>query len=70
MIAPRLDGSAMDNDQIAARARAIGLHKALAEFPEDVFAAAREALGHARAIALPQDPADEPWPPMRAGLDL
>jgi hypothetical protein len=60
----------MDNDQIAARARAIGLHKALAEFPGDVYAAAHEALGHAGAIVVPPDPADEPWPPMRAGLDL
>jgi thiamine pyrophosphate-dependent acetolactate synthase large subunit-like protein len=70
MIAARLDEAAMDNDQIAAHARAIGLHKALADFPEDVFAAAREALGHTSAIEVPHDPADEPWPPMRAGLDL
>jgi hypothetical protein len=57
----------MDKDLIIALARAAGLDKAVAEFPEDLFAAARQAFGNAGAIAVPTDPADEPWPPMRAG---
>lgn len=55
----------MDQDLIAARARAAGLDKALAAFPEDVFAAAAQALSQAGTIHIPPDPAAEPWPPMR-----
>jgi hypothetical protein len=61
---------AMDKDFIIALARAAGLDKALAEYPEDLFAAAQQALGNAGAITAPKDPAAEPWPPMRAGIDL
>jgi thiamine pyrophosphate-dependent acetolactate synthase large subunit-like protein len=50
---------------IAALARAAGLEKALAEYPDDVAAAARQALASAGAIVVPADPAVEPWPPMR-----
>ena len=57
----------MDKALIIAQARAAGLDKAVAEFPDDVFAAAQQALGNAGGIAVPTDPADEPWPPMRAG---
>lgn len=57
----------MDKDLIIALARAAGLDKAVTEFPEDVFAAAQQALGNAGAIAVPTDPADEPWPPMQPG---
>jgi hypothetical protein len=57
----------MDKDVIIALARAAGLDKAVAEFPEDVYAAAQQALGNAGAIAVPTDPADEPWPPMVTG---
>jgi hypothetical protein len=60
----------MDKDLIAKLARAAGLDKALAEFPDDVAAAAEQALGNAEAIAWPTDPAAEPWPPMRAGTGL
>ena len=47
-------------------ARRAGLQKALAEFPEDVAAAARQALDVASRIK-PVDPRAEPWPPMKAG---
>ena len=50
---------------IAALARAAGLDKALAAFPDDVKAAARQALSNAGAIAVPAEPSAEPWPPMR-----
>jgi hypothetical protein len=55
---------------VAALAKAAGLDKALAEFPEDIEAAAKLALGHAEAVHFPTDPAKEPWPPMRAETAL
>ncbi|MDE2006878.1 MAG: hypothetical protein KGI51_09955 [Rhodospirillales bacterium] len=60
----------MTQDLIAALAKAAGLDKALAEFPEDVAAAAAQAEATAGAIAVPTDPAAEPWPPMRPGIGL
>ena len=57
----------MDKDLIIALARAAGLHKAVLEFPDDVLAAARQAFGNAGAIAIPTDPTEQPWPPMRTG---
>ncbi len=56
------------HDLIASLARAAGLDKALAEFPDDVEAAARQALANADAISVPADPAVEPWPPMQSRL--
>jgi thiamine pyrophosphate-dependent acetolactate synthase large subunit-like protein len=55
---------------IAALARAAGLDKALGEFPDDVRAAAEQALNNTGVIQVPTDPAVEPWPPMRAGAGL
>jgi thiamine pyrophosphate-dependent acetolactate synthase large subunit-like protein len=55
---------------IIALARAAGLDKALAAFPDDVEAAAKQALNNAGVIQIPTDPAAEPWPPMRAGSGL
>jgi len=55
---------------IAALARAAGLDKAIADFPEDVVAAAEQALQQARTVQVPVDPAAEPWPPMRSGAGL
>jgi hypothetical protein len=55
---------------VTALAKAAGLDKALAEFPEDVAAAAAQALNNAGAITVPTDPAAEPWPPMCAGVGL
>jgi len=60
----------MDQQIIAALAKAAGLEKALAEFPEDVAIAAAQALDNAAAVQYPTDPAVEPWPPMRAGVGL
>jgi hypothetical protein len=60
----------MDKELIAKLARAAGLDKALAEFPDDVALAAVQALGNKDGIAYPNDPAAEPWPPMRAGTGL
>ena len=50
---------------VIALARAAGLDKALAEFPDDVQAAAEQALNNAGVVQVPTDPAAEPWPPMR-----
>lgn len=60
----------MDKELVAKLARAAGLDKALAEFPDDVEAAAGQALGNQGGIHYPADPAAEPWPPMRAGIGL
>jgi hypothetical protein len=55
---------------IAALARAAGLDKALARFPDDVTAAAEQALNNAGAVKVPTAPNAEPWPPMRAAVGL
>jgi hypothetical protein len=55
---------------VVALAKAAGLEKALTEFPEDVAAAAAQAMNNAGAVRYPADPAAEPWPPMRAGEGL
>jgi hypothetical protein len=55
---------------IAALAKAAGLDKALAAFPDDIEAAASQALGHAEGVTYPTDPAAEPWPPMHAEVTL
>ncbi|HEY1931913.1 MAG TPA: hypothetical protein VGG99_07875 [Acetobacteraceae bacterium] len=60
----------MDQQLLAALAHAAGLDKALTEFPDDVAAAAAQALDNAGVVHVPADPAAEPWPPMRAGTGL
>ncbi len=55
---------------VVALAKAAGLEKALADFPDDVAAAAAQALNNAGVVQVPTDPAAEPWPPMRAGIGL
>jgi hypothetical protein len=60
----------MDQQLLAALARAAGLERALADFPDDVAAAAAQAINNARVVQLPQDPAAEPWPPMRVSTEL
>jgi len=52
---------------VIALAKAAGLDKALSEHPDDVAAAAAQALNNANTVQVPTDPAAEPWPPMRAG---
>lgn len=60
----------MDKALIELLARRAGLHKALAEFPDDVAAAAGQAGNLAEKIKTPEDPRAEPWPPMKAGEGL
>lgn len=60
----------MDKETIEILAKRAGLTKALAEFPEDVTVAARQAADVAQKIKRPSDPTAEPWPPMRAGTTL
>jgi hypothetical protein len=55
------------DDDIIARARAAGLDLALRDFPEDVAAAAGDALSRRIGFTAPDDPTVEPWPPMQAG---
>jgi hypothetical protein len=57
----------MDKALMEVLARRAGLEKALAEFPDDVAAAADQAVGAAEKIKPPKSPRAEPWPPMRAG---
>lgn len=65
-----MDKPAIDNQTVELLARRAGLTKALAEFPDDVAAAATQATGSAQKIKAPADPRAEPWPPMRAGDGL
>jgi len=61
----------MDKAAVEILAKRAGLAKALAEFPDDVAAAARQAADVAAKIRPPADgPRAEPWPPMRAGEGL
>jgi hypothetical protein len=60
----------MDKPTIEQLARRAGLDKALAEFPEDVMAAAEQASGSLERMKAPTDPRAEPWPPMRPGGKL
>jgi hypothetical protein len=60
----------MNQQLLAALARAAGLDKALADFPDDVAAAAAQAMSNAGVVQFPADPAAEPWPPMRSGTGL
>ena len=60
----------MDKQAMELLARRAGLDKALAEFPEDVAAAASQAAGAAQKIKGPADPRAEPWPPRRVGDGL
>ena len=50
---------------VAARARAAGLAKALARFPRDVEIAAAGAAQTRTALGHPAQVSAEPWPPMR-----
>jgi hypothetical protein len=61
---------AMDKELMHALARRAGLDKALAEFPDDVAAAADQAASVTARIKAPEDPRAEPWPAMRPGEGL
>jgi hypothetical protein len=60
----------MDHATLQALARQAGLEKALAEYPDDVAAAAAQAETHRAVIQVPEDPTVEPWPPMQPGATL
>jgi hypothetical protein len=60
----------MDKAMMELLARRAGLDKALAEFPDDVAAAAEQASNAVARIKAPSEPRAEPWPPMRAGRGL
>jgi hypothetical protein len=60
----------MDEDLFRALVRAAGLERTFGKFPDDVRAAAEQALRTAGAIPVPENPTAEPWPPMRAGTGL
>ncbi len=67
----RVEGmQAMDKELLEVLARRAGLEKALAEFPDDVAAAAKQAAEVAHRIKAPADPRAEPWPAMRPGDGL
>ena len=55
---------------VIALAKAAGLDKALSQFPDDVQAAAEQALNNAGVVQVPTNPTAEPWPPMQAGIGL
>jgi len=55
-----------DKDLIANLVRAAGLDRAWAEFPDDVVDAYKQARSFEAGLVRPEDPAAEPWPPMRA----
>ena len=63
-------GQIMDRATLEILVRQAGLDKALADFPEDVAAAAKQARGSVERMKVPDDPRAEPWPPMRAGIRL
>jgi len=60
----------MDKATIDLLARRAGLDKALAEFPDDVAAAAQQANSAVARMQAPAEPRAEPWPPMRPGDGL
>ena len=53
--------------EVLAIARAVGLDKAIAQFRSEVLAAARSAADARSALTPADDPAVEPWPPMKSG---
>ena len=60
----------MDKTTVELLARGAGLDKALAQFPEDIAAAAKQASDSVAKIKVPIDPHAEPWPPMLVGTGL
>ena len=61
---------AIDDATLELLVRRAGLEKALAEFHDDVAAAAEQAANVVERMQAPTDPRAEPWPPMRAGSGL
>jgi hypothetical protein len=55
------------DEKILSVARAAGLDKVIAEFPDELVAAAKVASDARSAFSPPADAAIEPWPPMTTG---
>jgi hypothetical protein len=51
--------------EVEALARQLGFGRAFDLFREDVLEAAQRAANERAALAAPDDPACEPWPPMQ-----
>lgn len=67
----RIEGmQVMDKELLEVLARRAGLEKALAEFPDDLAAAAKQAAEVVHKIKAPADPRAEPWPAMKPGEGL
>ncbi len=60
----------MDEEIVELLARRAGLDKALAEFRDDVLAAAQQVATLRQKLKTPADPRIEPWPAMRPGDGL
>jgi hypothetical protein len=60
----------MDKATLEVLVKRAGLEKALAEFSDDVAAAAEQADRSVARMKAPSDPRAEPWPPMQAGTGL
>ena len=61
---------ATDSDlEVKVLARRAGLGRAIAEYPEDVHAAAAAATAITSGLYEAHDAGIEPWPPMRVGSD-
>lgn len=62
-----MERATIDRETIELLARRAGLDKALAEFPDDVTAAATAADNAVARMKAPTDPRAEPWPSMKPG---
>lgn len=60
----------MDKEIVELLARRARLDKALAEFRDDVLAAAQQAATVSQKLVAPADARVEPWPAMRPGDGL
>ena len=60
----------MDKNTVELLAQRAGLDKALAQFSDDVAAAAKQASDAVARMKAPSEPRAEPWPPMRIGTGL
>jgi hypothetical protein len=57
----------LDQEDVLRIAEAAGLQKAIAQYRDDVLAAAKAAADARSAFPIADDAALEPWPAMRAG---
>ena len=55
------------DEKVLSIARAAGLDKVIAEFPEELAIAAKVAADARSAFTATDDAAVEPWPPMKTG---